>query len=316
MRLTFRPVRPGEISEASHLVDAAYAPQLHKLYGDTPRGHWRHYDEAKIESYISREAQGVRAGVWRDRLITLNICCSYGSFGWFHTLAVHPDYQRKGLGKLAVRDAEHYLSQQGVASIGMMTWPMAVNNLAFYQRQDYRLAGLSVYAYRDVAIPMMIGRSPFHAQLYDSIKESERNRVQQAIRNMCQQVSSGLDYVPWVDWARSQSFAETLLLWKDHSLRAFAIAYFFPNAHWADGKLLLLSPSLSRDETLWVLEHLLHWARSRQRTLLGLSVDLTTPFARNFLLPNHFSLHPEAMVNLVKGHDLPDSNHHLTRFGG
>lgn len=316
MRLTFRPIRSDEIPEASHLVDAAYAPQLRELYGDTPRGNWRHYDEAKIESYVSREAKGVRVGVWREKLITLNICRSYGSLGWFHTLAVHPDYQRRGLGKLAVKDAERYLGQQGVTSIGMMTWPMAVNNLAFYQHQDYRLAGLSVYAYRNAAMPIMVGRSPFWTQFYASVKEDDRVRVRRSIRILCRRLFSGLDYMSWVDWAHAQPFAETLLLWKDNVLSALAIAYFFPNAHWTDGKLLLLSPSLNHEEILWALEHLLHWARFRQRTLFGFSVDLTTPFVRNILLPNHFSLYPEAMINLVKGNDLPDSSYHFTRFGG
>jgi len=316
MRLTFRPIRSDEISEASHLVDAAYAPQLRKLYGDTPRGRWRHYDEAKIESYVSREAKGVRVGVWRDKFITLNICRSYGSLGWFHTLAVHPDYQRRGLGKLAVKDAERYLGQQGVTSIGMMTWAMAVNNLAFYLQQGYRLAGLSVYTYRDAARPMMSGRSPLLAQFSASVKEEDRVRVRRSIRSLCHQVSAGLDYLPWIDWAHAQSFAETLLLWKDNALCALAIAYFLPNAHWMDGKLLLLSPSLNHEETLWVLEHLLHWARFQQRTFFGFSVDLATSFVQNILLPQHFSLYPEAMINLVKGNDLPDPSYHFTRFGG
>jgi hypothetical protein len=64
MQLILRPIRPEEIPEASHLVDAAYEPQIREIYGEnSPLGKWRHYEESKIESYVEREPDGVRVGV-------------------------------------------------------------------------------------------------------------------------------------------------------------------------------------------------------------------------------------------------------------
>ncbi len=317
MRLSFRPIRPEEIPAASALVDAAYAPKVRKIYGENSRiRKWRHYDETKIESYVSREAAGVRVGLWRDKLLTLNVCRSYGSLGWFHTLAVHPQFQKRGLGRQAVTDAEAYLTARGVTAIGLMTWPMAIDNLAFYLHQGYHLGGLSVYAYRDTARPIIHGASPFYAHLYASTSAAEENRVQNAIRALCQNIAVGLDYSAWVRWARQQPFAETLLLWRDGSLQALALAYFLPNADWAEGKLLLFHPALTLTDKLWTLEHLRLWVRSRQRSPFGFSVDLTTDFASAALLSHGFRLFPESMTNMVKGDALPDSSLHFVRFGG
>jgi ribosomal protein S18 acetylase RimI-like enzyme len=316
MHITFRPIRPEEIPEASYLVDAAYAPQVRELYGATRRGRWQHYDEAKIKSYVEREEEGVRVGLWRDKLITLNICRSYGSLGWFHTLAVHPKFQNQGIGRQAVEDAETYLSNRGVTSLALMTWPTAIKNLAFYQQQGYRLTGLSVYAYREASTPLISGASPFYAQTYGSFPPDDEARAQDAMRALCQKITLGLDYTAWVTWTQRQSFAETLLLWRDGQLQALAISHFLPNLHWAEGKLLLLAPALSDVEQRWALEHLRLWVRSRQRDTFGFPVDLTSDFARALLLPQNFKLFAESMVNMVKGADLPDPAVHFVRFGG
>ena len=317
MRINFRPIRPEEIPAASLLVDAAYAPQVREIYGDNSRqGRWRHYDEAKIESYVAREPEGVRVGVWKEKLVSFNVCRSYGAFGWFHTLAVHPKFQGMGLGRQAVADAELYLAGRGVTSIALMTWPGAIKNLAFYQLLGYRLRGISVNAYRNVDKPVVTGASPFYAQLYASALPQDAQRVQQAVRALAQNIWLGLDYLPWVQWALHQSFAETLLLWRDGQLQALALYYFFSKSYLAEGKLLLLHPSLSHSDKLWVLEHIRLWAKSQQRDVFGLPVELTSTFAQQILLPHGFKFYPESMANMVKGDDPPDSAHHFVRFGG
>ena len=316
MHLAFRPIRPEEIIEASYLIDAAYAPQRQELYGNTPLGRWRHYDEAKIESYVEREAEGVRVGLWKGKIIAFYVCRSYGSLGWFHTLTIHPRFQSRGLGKQAVADAEGYLSNQGVTTIALMTWPTAINNLAFYQRQGYQLKGLSVYAYRNTRTAIISGRSPFYATTFDATPAEDFSSVVHAVRMLGNRIKPGLDYLPWLTWARDKDFAETLLLWHDRQLYALALAYFFPNAHWAEGKLLLIHPDASLSDRLWVLEHIRYWTHTRNRNTFGLPVDLSSDFPQEALLPHDFRFYPEVMVNMVKGENLPDPARHFVRFGG
>ncbi len=315
--LRFRPIRPNEIPEASSLVDAAYKPQIETIYSESsPLHRWRHYDETKIQSYVEREPKGVRVGLWQGRIVTFNVCRSYGRLGWFHTLAVHPEFQGRGWGKEAVRDGEAYLESQGVSTIAMMTWPTAIRNLAFYQLLGYRQGGLSLYAYRQTSTAILTGRSPFYASV-DTMRDGPyADQTTKAVRALCSQIMPGLNYLPWVLWARKKPFAETLLLWREGKLQALALFYFFHGMHWAEGKLLLLAPGLSATAHRWVLEHIRLWVLRRGRDAFGLPVDLSGRLVRDVLLPAGFRLYPESMVNMVKGEALPDPDLHLVRFGG
>ncbi len=315
MQLTFRPLRVKEVSKASHLVDAAYAPQVQKLYGNHSHlRKWQHYEEAKILNFMQREPEGVRVGVWRDQILTFHVCRSYGSLGWFHTLAVHPEFQRRGLGRQAVADAEHYLYDCSVSTIALMTWPMAVNNLAFYQRLRYRFGGISLYAYRNSDDPIITGRSPFYTSIFD--QDSTKDIQLDAIHSLCQQISPGLDYRSWVIWAQQANAGETLLIWRRRQLHALALNYFLPHAHWTEGKLLLLHPGLDESEKLWILEHLRLWTRARHRSAFGFPVDLGGSFIRDCMLSHGFRLFPESMANLFKGSPLPHPDLHFVRFSG
>ncbi|HID34209.1 MAG TPA: GNAT family N-acetyltransferase [Anaerolineae bacterium] len=316
MPLTFRPIRRAEITEASYLIDAAYGPQRRRLYGNTRLGRWHHYEEAKIESYIEREPQGVRVGLWNDNIIAFHVCRSYGPLGWFHTLAVHPRFQSRGVGRQAVADAETYLSGQGVTSLALMTWPTAIDNLAFYLRLGYRMAGLSVYAYREAQTSIITGRSPFYATLLSVTPREELDRIWRAVRMLGYRIMPGLDYVSWLQWSLDNDFADALLLWRDSQLFALALFYAFPNAHWAEGKLLLIHPDLTPLDHLWLLEHIRNWVRDLDRDSFGLPVALESDFPRQSLLPHGFRFYPESMAHLVKGEDLPNSALHFVRFGG
>ncbi len=316
MHLTFRPIRRDEIPKASQLVDAAYAPQIRNLYGNTRLGRWKHYEETRIASYVEREPNGVRVGLFHDEIITFNVCRSFGRLGWFHTLAVHPRFQGQGLGRQAVADAESYLASQGVSSIALMTWPTAIANLAFYLRLAYRLKGISVYAYREANTSLITGRSPFYASIYGEASADNPARINDAARVLMNRIMPGLDYLPWLAWALGKDFADTLLLWHGQQLYAMILAYFLPGTSWAEGKLMLIHPDLSLPDHLWILEHIRFWVHSRGRDAFGLPVDLSSDFARQVLLPYGFRFYPESMVNLVKGDDLPDPAFHFVRFGG
>ncbi|HEY52305.1 MAG TPA: GNAT family N-acetyltransferase, partial [Caldilineae bacterium] len=161
MNLLFRPIEASEIPALCKLVDIAYARQVKRLFGDSRRGRWVHYAESKVQTYQEREPEGVRVGLLAGEIVSASVSRSFGSLGWFHTLAVHPQHQSAGLGRQAVQDAEDYLTARGAAIIGLMTWPAALDNIGFYQSLGYRAAGLSVYAYRRSHIALVTGRSPF-----------------------------------------------------------------------------------------------------------------------------------------------------------
>ena len=141
-------------------------------------------------------------------------------------------------------------------------------------------------------------------------------RIGTAIQRLCDRIMPGLDYLPWLNWAREHDYAETLLIWRNQQLFALVLNYFFPTAHWAEGKLLLIHPHLSLPDHLWILEHIRLWVRSRHRDAFGMPITLDTDFASTALLPHGFRLYAESMINMVKGDDPPDPGLHFVRYGG
>lgn len=65
--------------------------------------------------------------------------------GWIEILAVHPDYQRQGVGTTLLQHMEHWLAEQGCRSIAIggslrpffPGVPVALNTVAFFQRFDF-----------------------------------------------------------------------------------------------------------------------------------------------------------------------------------
>ncbi|MCO6449322.1 MAG: GNAT family N-acetyltransferase [Caldilineales bacterium] len=315
MNLSFRPARDADIPALSALVDGAYAPQVRRLYGDSSRGRWLHYDENKIQTYMSRQPDGVRVGDWKDTIYTVAVCRCYGSLGWFHSLAVAKSHQRHGLGKQAVRDAESFLVKSGVATIGLMTWPDAVDNIGFYQRLGYRTAGLSVFAYRRIEKRLARGKSPLSGVLLSDLTPWLQRRALDAVTGLCDEIMSRLDYSSWLLWSLQQRVGDTLLLWQDDRLLALALAYRLSN-HWLEGKLFLVSPVATDVEIIWALEHVRRWAHDLELDSFGFPLDLQQNATTELFRQQDFRLFGDSMLNMVRGPFWPPLGIHNLRFAG
>ena len=62
-----------------------------------------------------------------------------GHRGWIYYLAVRPDRQRQGLGRVLVTAAEQWLSQRGVAKLNLMVREHNHAVAAFYQKLGFEL---------------------------------------------------------------------------------------------------------------------------------------------------------------------------------
>lgn len=316
MNLTFRPAVAADARRLSKLVDMAYAPVVRRLYGDSPRGRWVHYEEEKVLQYLDREGEGVRVGEWQGHTLTFCVCRAYGHFGWFHSLAVHPDYQRRGLGRQAVADAEAYLWRQGVQRIHLMTWPEATQNLGFYQALGYAAAGISLFAYRRTDSPLPDAPPQMTAHTFARLDARAQDAALAAIDALGQDVGAGATYAPWVAWTQRQQQGDTLLVWRQERLLGMALTYWRRQANWLEGKALLISPAATAAEQAGVLEAARAWAAAKGRGSLGFPIDLMDARAMALLHRYGFRLFGDSMITLARGADAAPHGIHLVRFGG
>ncbi|NOZ49227.1 MAG: GNAT family N-acetyltransferase [Chloroflexi bacterium] len=316
MDLQFRPITDAEVAAFCRLVDRAYAAKVQQLYGNSSRGRWRHYGEARVRTFISREAEGVRAGFDGNDMLCACSCRSHGSLGWFHTLAVHPRVQGRGVGRQAVLDAERYLGQRGVRTIALMTWPDAIDNLVFYQKLGYRSVGLSLNVIRQVQPELSRADTDLQANLLSQQPLSEQERCLGLARRLSQRSLPGLDYTAWMMWTLSQSASDVMLFWQQRRLVGFAIAEHYPQASWLAVRLLLLAPALAAEGQLAAIERLRQWAQAQRFSYFGFPLDLLAPTANQLVQSLGFRLFRDTMVDCVKGDLWPPQGLQLVRFSG
>lgn len=82
----------------------------------------------------TQTALGVRAG---DRVIGVVLATHDGRKGWINRLAVHPDFRRKGIGRMLVEQAERVLRAQGLQIIAALIEDGNTASLALFEQAGY-----------------------------------------------------------------------------------------------------------------------------------------------------------------------------------
>lgn len=77
-----------------------------------------------------------------------------GGSVYIHRLAVHPDYQGKGLAQQLMNFAEDYAKEKGYVSVRLDTFSLNKRNNVFYQKRGYQQLG-------DIYFPKQ-SEYPFH----------------------------------------------------------------------------------------------------------------------------------------------------------
>lgn len=75
-----------------------------------------------------------------DEQIVATVMAGYeGHRGWINYLAVHPDYQQSGIGKLIMEEAERLLHKMGCPKINLQVRSANINVIEFYKKIGYKI---------------------------------------------------------------------------------------------------------------------------------------------------------------------------------
>ncbi len=96
-----------------------------------------------IEGYISG---AVVLGACRDSLMVgALILTTLHDDAWeIKNIAVHPEYQARGIGKELIRAALDACRERGAREVWIGTGNSSINQLALYQKMGFRMAGIDV----------------------------------------------------------------------------------------------------------------------------------------------------------------------------
>jgi len=148
-------IRPANISDIDPILNITKSCALHMI--DNGIFQWNEYYPDK-ESFINdAENQELYVYVLNGKVVAcISLCLHmdevYLPVKWktkndnnlyVHRLAVHPDFQKKGLGKSLMDFAENYAKDNSHVSVRLDTFSKNKRNLKFYESRGYqRLDGI------------------------------------------------------------------------------------------------------------------------------------------------------------------------------
>ncbi|MCC6931251.1 MAG: GNAT family N-acetyltransferase [Gemmatimonadaceae bacterium] len=120
------------------------------------------YLNPSIWRYAIEDANG-GAMLWRDErdeIVAFNIAHLSGVEGWMGPLAVRPEWQGTGVGKVIVQAGIDWLREHEARIIGLETMPRTMDNIGFYSRLGLVPGRLTITvtlesATTDVAVPLL-----------------------------------------------------------------------------------------------------------------------------------------------------------------
>ena len=165
------------------------------------------------------------AMIWRnarDGIAAFNMVHRSGLEGWMGPLAVHPDYQGQGIGKMIVSSGVDWLKKKGAKVIGLETMPRTMDNVGFYSTLGF------VPGHLTVTVTLEAARAGIQATTISSLNPHERELALRQCRAMLEQLAPGYDYTREILLTEQHELGDTLFVRKGSDVLSFAICHSVP----------------------------------------------------------------------------------------
>ncbi len=227
--------RHAWVSETPERVSIREIPSLNSVFSEAFTERYRkdgmvgvrvpHLNPAVWKFAITDAEDG--AMVWRnarDGVAAFNMVHRSGVEGWMGPLAVHPDYQGQGIGKMIVNTGVEWLKKHGATVIGLETMPRTMDNVGFYSSLGFTPGHLTVTVTLDTA------RSGIQSTLMSSLSVHERELALRQCRQMLQQLIPGYDYTREIVLTAHHELGDTVFVRKGsgNEIVSFAICHSVP----------------------------------------------------------------------------------------
>ncbi len=191
--------RHAWVSETPERVSVREIPSLNAVFSEAFTERYRkdgmvgvrvpHLNPAVWKFAITDAEEG--AMIWRnarDGIAAFNMVHRSGVEGWMGPLAVHPDCQGQGIGKMIVSSGVEWLKQKGARVIGLETMPRTMDNVGFYSTLGF------TPGYLTVTVTLEAARAGITSTTMSSLNPHERELALRQCRALLEQLSPGYDY--------------------------------------------------------------------------------------------------------------------------
>jgi GNAT superfamily N-acetyltransferase len=225
--------RHAWVTETPERVSVREIPALNAVFSEAFTERYRkdgmvgvrvpHLNPAVWKFAITDAEDG--AMIWRnarDGIAAFNMVHRSGVEGWMGPLAVHPDYQGQGIGKIIVNSGIEWLKRRGAKVIGLETMPRTMDNVGFYSSLGFTPGHLTV------TVTLEAARAGIQATAMSSLNPHERELALRQCRALVDQLSPGYDYTREIVLTAQHQLGDTLFVRKGNEIISFAVCHSVP----------------------------------------------------------------------------------------
>ena len=163
----------------------------------------------------------------RDRqLIGSNMLANWGSFGFFGPLTVHPAHWGAGVGKRLMERTVERFDEWKIKHAALYTFADSAKHHRLYQRFDFWPRFLTVLMTKSLSDVAGSSRSFTAFRRFSELEERPRAECLAAARELCEALLEGLDVSAEIRIVARAALGESLWLWSDAGLEAFAVCQY------------------------------------------------------------------------------------------
>ena len=225
--------RHAWVAETPERVSTVEIPGLNAVFSEAFTERYRkdgmvgvrvpHLNPAVWKFAITDAEDG--AMIWRnarDGIAAFNMVHRSGVEGWMGPLAVHPDYQGQGIGKMIVTAGVDWLKKKGAKVIGLETMPRTMDNVGFYSTLGFTPGHLTV------TVTLEAARAGIQTTSMSELNPHERELALSQCRHLLEQLCPGYDYTREIILTAQHRLGDTLFVRKGNEVLSFAICHSVP----------------------------------------------------------------------------------------
>jgi GNAT superfamily N-acetyltransferase len=221
-----RPLAQPDIAAADHVMRVAFGtflglPEPASFMGDAayvlPR--WKAAPESAF------------AATMDDELVGSVFATNWGSVGFFGPLTVRPDRWDRGVGRRLLEPVMGCFERWGTKHAGLFTFPHSQKHIGLYLKFGFYPRFLTAVMSKPVA-PELPRSAP---SKFSAAGESQREQILSSCRELTNAIYDGLDVSHEIRAVANQNLGDTLLVWSDGALAAFAVCHNGPGSEAGSG---------------------------------------------------------------------------------
>ena len=154
------------------------------------------------------------------QLLGTNFATNWGSVGFFGPLTIYPEYWDRGVGKRLIEPIMQLFEEWDTRHAGLFTFAQSPKHLGLYQHFGFLPRYLTALMGRIVN-----GGSLHRYQLFSKLTSQQQTECMQACFELTNELYDGLDVSRDIEAVQEQNLGDTVLLWDDSKLGAFAVCH-------------------------------------------------------------------------------------------